>query len=112
MSERRKEPRVPVLVPLRVYDQGSGKVLGELANLSRHGMMLLSQGLIEPNRVFQVEIPLPESQGFAGTRLCLGIESLWFEQDEGGSQYWIGFEIIDFAPRAAELLDYLIGQFS
>lgn len=112
MPERRKEPRVPVLISLRVYDQGSGEVLGELANLSRHGMMLLSQRLIEPNRVFQVEIPLPENQSFAGTRLCLGIESLWFEQDEEGGHYWLGFEIIDFAPRAAELLDYLIAQFS
>ncbi len=111
MLERRREPRVPVLISLRVYDQGSGEVLGELANLSRHGMMLLSQHLIEPGRVFQVEIPLPENQSLAGTRLCLGIESLWFEQDEGGGQYWLGFEIIDFAPWAAELLDYLIAQF-
>ncbi|MCX8049801.1 MAG: PilZ domain-containing protein [Methylohalobius sp.] len=112
MSERRKEPRVPVLIPLRVYDQGSGEILGELANLSRHGMMLLSHRLIEPGRVFQVEIPVPKDQSLGSTRLFLGIESLWFEPDEGGMQYWLGFSIIHFAPGAVELLDDLIAQFS
>ncbi len=111
MIERRKEPRVLVTVPLRVCDLGSGEVLGELVNLSRHGMLLLSQCLIEPNRVFQVEIPLPEALGFLGARLRLGIESLWYEPGEG-NQYWVGFTIIDFAPEAIELLDRLIVQFS
>ncbi|GAB4358527.1 MAG: PilZ domain-containing protein [Methylohalobius sp. ZOD2] len=112
MSERRKEPRVPVLIPLRVHDQGSGEVLGELANLSRRGMMLFGQRSIEPNRVFQVEIALPESRDLTTNRLGLGIESLWTERDEGDGRYWIGFEIIDFAPQAAELLEQLIDQFS
>lgn len=112
MSERRKEIRVPVLVPLDVYDHGAGELLGELANLSLHGMLLLSRRCIDPNRILQVDIPLPESLSDGGMTLCLGIESLWAEEDATGDQYWCGFQIIDYAPQALHVLEKLIAEFS
>lgn len=112
MSERRKEPRIPVLETLQVYECETGLLLGELVNLSRHGMMILGRRCIGPNRIFRVEIPFPETLITNAHSLCLGVESLWFEQDESGDQYWIGFQIIDFDPPAATLLESLITEFS
>lgn len=110
MSERRREPRFPVLVPLRVLDTGTGELVGELANLSKHGLMLLTQYMIQPNQILQVEISLP-SDGELPEKLNLGIESLWFEEDNEAGQYWVGFQIIDLAPESTEMLDTLIQEF-
>ncbi len=110
MPDKRREPRFPVLVPLRVLDMGTGEPIGELANLSRHGMMLLSRYLIQPNQILQVEIALP-SDGKLPERINLGIESLWYEEDDDADQYWIGFQIIDLAPENTQLLETLIAEF-
>ncbi len=111
MSERRKEPRIPIGVPLPVIDQGSGDSLGELVNLSRHGMMILSPRPIEINRIFQVTIPLPLPR-LSNSGLNVGVESLWREADESRERFWVGFQIIDCSPRMAAVVAELLEEFS
>ncbi len=111
ISERRKEPRIPIGVPLPVIDQGSGDPLGELVNLSRHGMMLLSPRPIEINRIFQVTVPLPHSR-LSDPDLNVGVESLWLEADESRERFWVGFQIIDCSPRMAAVVEELLREFS
>ncbi len=110
ISERRKEPRIPIGVPLPVIDQGSGDPLGELVNLSCHGMMLLSPRPIEINRIFQVTIPLPSR--FSDPVLTLGVESLWLEAGESRERFWVGFQIIDCSPQMAVVVEELLREFS
>ncbi len=111
MSERRKEPRVPILIPLQVFDCSSDRALGELVNLSRHGLMLLCRQLIEPNRIMQIEIPLPKPVESEAS-LCLGVESLWREADDAQERFWVGFQIIDCSPKMTSVLEKLLEEFS
>ncbi len=111
ISERRKEPRIPIAASLPVIDQGSGVPLGELVNLSRHGMMLLSPRPIEINRVFQVTIPMSDSR-FSNQDLSVGVESLWLEADDCRERFWVGFQIIDCSPRMVAVVEELLREFS
>ena len=109
MQERRREPRIAVSVPLQVYDLARECYLGNVANVSRGGLMLFSPTAIGGNRIFQIAVTLPETVGAQDkTQLFLGVESLWQESCDDGQGFWVGFQIIDLQPQDAVLLDRLI----
>ncbi len=112
MSERRKELRIPVLKPLQAIDDASGESIGTLANISYSGLLLLCQQCIEPNRVLQLKVPIPDSLISGAPELILGVESVWAEADGSGKNHWCGFQIIDYAPQATQILARLINEFS
>ena len=112
MPERRKEVRIPVPLSLEVKDQADGAVVGTLANISSGGLMLLAQRYIEPGRVLQFSIPIPDDLVSNDTHLKVGVESVWCEEDGMGDKHWCGFQIIDYPPGATELLERLIVEFS
>ena len=112
MPERRKEVRIPVPYSLEVKDQVDGAVVGTVANISSGGLMLLAQRYIEPGRVMQFSIPMPDELITSETDLMVGVESVWCEEDGLGKQHWCGFQIIDYPPGSAEILERLIAEFS
>jgi len=107
MREKRKEPRAETDVNLPVLDINTGRHLGQLVNLSSEGMMLICPAPIEPNHIFQVELPL-EAVYRQHKSLSCGVESLWSIQTNQNDRYWAGLKIIDASLLALERIEALI----
>jgi len=107
-SEKRRKNRVTISDQPHIRDAHSGKVLGELVNLSADGLMAVSPSGIASGTVFQMRIPLV--QGDKKVEILVGAESLWCDDTNGSGAYWTGFQIIDISPEHQEILNAVIGD--
>ena len=88
---------------ISVYDAVTGEQLGQLANISSHGLMLITRTRVEPESLFRVSFTLPGSDAV----MKIGIESLWLNEALSNNVYWAGFEIIDIAESDERMLEQL-----
>jgi len=106
-SDRRQQPRKAASQRIQVWDINTGKPLGEVVNLNSEGLMLVSNGPVENNLVFQLELTL--NRPHQGTsRFELGAESLWCCTTDEAERFWSGFRIIDVSLDTIELIESLI----
>ena len=107
-SEQRRKNRVTIPEHPQILDAHSGKVLGELVNLSTDGLMAVSPDGIVSGTVCQMRIPLV--QGGRKVEILLGAESLWCDDANDSGSYWTGFQIIDISPEHQEILNAVVGD--
>lgn len=105
-AENRSSPRVSISHSTVVNDAHTGKMIGQLVNLSSEGLMIVSSECIPPGTVRQIVIQI-ELDG--GTRdLNIGIESLWSADANESGAHWTGMQIIDISPDQQALLNELL----
>jgi len=107
-SEQRRKNRVTISENPQIVDTHSGKVLGELVNLSADGLMVVSPDDIACGTVYQMRIPLV--QGGRNEEILIGAESLWCDDANGSGSYCTGFQIIDISPEHQEILNTVVGD--
>ena len=107
-SEKRRKKRVTIPDHPQILDAHSGKVLGELVNLSTGGLMAVSPDCIAYGTVCQMRIPLV--QGNRKVEIVIGAESLWCDDANCSGSYWTGFQIIDISPEHQEILNTVIDE--
>jgi len=105
MNDRRKHVRKRPTGLITVYDITTGDNLGQLANITSEGLMLISQTQIPVGGVFQLQMLLDTPINGVG-KVDFGAESLW-TSDAGGakSYYWTGFQIIDISSECQDFID-------
>lgn len=106
--EQRRKNRVTIPEHPQILDAHSGKVLGELVNLSSDGLMAVSPDGIACGTVCQMRIPLV--QGGSKVEILIGAESLWCNDANDSGSYWTGFQIIDISPEHQEILNTVVGD--
>jgi len=106
-SEQRRKNRVTIPEHPQILDAHSGKVLGELVNLSSDGLMAVSPNGIACGTVFQVLIPLV--RGDKQVEIQVGVESLWCDDANDSGSHWTGFQIIDISAEHQDILDTVVG---
>lgn len=110
-DDRRAEPRVQVDASrIQVLDPSNKTVLGTLANLSNHGLMLNSASHFTEQASYQALICWPDDDG-QDQQVALGLLALWCSNGPSASQ-WIGFEIIDISDQDQRRLEALIAAAS
>lgn len=103
MSEQRKQQRKQIATRLPVIDVNTGNVVGDLANISSEGFMVLARTPLPTGSVFQLSAALPKVMRSVDT-LYFGAECLWCNAAESPGHYWIGFHLIDISPQDQEVL--------
>jgi hypothetical protein len=106
-SEQRRQPRVTIPAHPEILDATSGKILGQLVNLSIDGLMAVSPRSINCGTVYQVRIPL--IVGGQPAEIQLGIESLWCEDANESGSHWTGFQVIDISTEHQKILNSVVG---
>ncbi|MBI5039893.1 MAG: PilZ domain-containing protein [Gammaproteobacteria bacterium] len=109
MSDKRKQMRVAVAVRLPVIDVNTGVVVGDLADISNAGFMVLTRDPRPAHSVFQLSLALPKAIHGVDT-LYFGAESLWCNASDDQEQYWIGFHLIDISPHDQEVLELFLAS--
>lgn len=107
MSEKRKQFRKDVAVNLPVVDVNTGRVIGDLANISYAGLMINSKRAFVCNSVFQLSLLLPKPMCGVDT-LYFGAECLWCNPADVSGRYWVGFHLIDISPQDLEVLKLFV----
>lgn len=102
-SDKRKQMRKEVAMPLAVVDVNTGAEIGDLANISSEGCMVLARRALPAHSVFQLALALPTLIHGMDT-VYFGAESLWCNAAADQEQYWIGFHLIDISPQDSEVL--------
>jgi hypothetical protein len=99
MKDRRQHPRIEIDRPLTVVDATRNAALGQIANLSLGGFLILTPQKIESNRVFQLRLETNQAEPEKDP-IEFGAESLWQDPAFSENTYWAGFQIIDISVRA------------
>lgn len=107
LGNQRKVPRRHLIYYLRVFDDNSGQLLGNLVDISTRGIMLVSDKTIVPNQQFKLRMVLPET--VEGSReVVFDAESRWCRNDINQDFYDTGFELINPDTQFLSLLDRLV----
>lgn len=107
MDDRRKTKRKYLLFYTRVFDLGTGKLLGHLVDITPTGAMLISEQAVPAGQDFRLKLELsPEvaAQPF----LEFDARSLWCHQDINPQFYNTGFEFRAVTVENVAIIERII----
>ena len=107
-SEMRKNVRVDVPGTVCVTDRQTGRRLGQLANISEDGLMILASEPVAENCIFQLSLGFHD-RGDDSQPIEIGVECLWCHKGNNDNQFWAGFYIIDISEPNQERIRGLLG---
>jgi len=109
-DERRTEARIDSeLLQLIAVDSINNKCIGSVVNLSKHGLMLLSELDVDPQGVLQIHIQNAKSLD-ADPILDAAIKVSWRSKANTPDNYWLGVQIIGITDHDQEKLNLLVKQ--
>lgn len=95
MSSSRQYTRRKLLVPLDVIDLAQNEVLGQMADFSDGGLMMLCDDIIMANTFYQLRLVLPGP----GNYINFSAKSVWCSSDPNEvTLFNVGFQLIDISP--------------
>lgn len=106
-SEKRTQIRIPVDDEICVRDTVSGAELGTLANIHDEGFMVISDGGLKEDHLYQVAFEINSGRA----PIQLGAECLWISETGTGDQVWAGFQIMDLSEDARAQIEKLMAQY-
>lgn len=106
-SDKRSQVRIPVDEEICVRDTVSGVELGTLANIHDEGFMVISDGGLKEDYLYQAVFELGEGKGV----IELGAECLWISETGTGDQVWAGFQIMSLGDDARTQIQALIDEY-
>ncbi|MBL4834522.1 MAG: PilZ domain-containing protein [Pseudomonas sp.] len=114
-QEQRRIKRQELSSYLQVFNRHSGRPMGYLGNISRQGMMLISDLPMMLGSFYELQLRLP---GANGTTELLDFTAMshWCRADASPGHYDSGFSIVHnqqaFARLAKSLEQYFMFQYS
>jgi hypothetical protein len=108
MQERRKLDRKYLAIYSRVFDRGSGRVLGYLADLSRKGAMIISDNSLSENEMFSLRLDLPDPPLFSADHLDIQARVAWCSPDVDPAFKNIGFEFGSITEQQAVIIAEMV----
>jgi hypothetical protein len=106
-GERRTGERYVLVGGIQVQDGDSGRVLGELVDISGHGLLLSAAEPLTLHRRYSLVVPVPEEGEPA---LVLTAEAAWSVRVLNPAAHRVGFRHLATRPGQEILLDRLIDR--
>jgi len=107
-QDQRAQVRIPVDEEIFVRDTVASKEIGTLANINSDGFMIISDGGLKEDNVYQVVFE--KELGSAGSEFSIGAECLWISETGTGDQVWAGFQIMECSEEARAQIEALITE--
>ena len=107
MIERRKELRHPLIVYLRVHDQGTDELVGQVVDISPSGMMLVSDTPFQLNGVEQLRVHLPFTEQ-TERHIDVQAECRWCGPDINEEYYDAGFKFLNRDLKMVEMINGVV----
>jgi hypothetical protein len=110
MPERRKYTRRDLMFYSRVVDANTGRMVGNLLNITPEGAMVLSEKQIPPDIAMELHIELPEEIS-PKPELIFQAISLWCQPDINPEFFDVGFQFQDVSEEKAEVIQRLVKEY-
>ena len=93
-TENRTLERWRLIYYLRVFDQKDGSLLGHVVDVSRDGLMLISNRQLEPEQEYTITMEVPVDSGEPES-IEMMARSVWSKPDINPDFFDTGFELIN-----------------
>ena len=111
MKKHRRRPRKNTPHLVKVLDVNTGKPVGRVVDITADGMMLVTEGRVEPGRHINVDIVLPVMVQ-ARTEVQVEAEAVWCKQDTNPRYHKVGFRFVNLAGEDGFLLEDVMQKFT
>ena len=108
-QERRRYERYSVTFYLSVYDQQTNVLLGQIIDISRGGMRLISQEPIPAGKHFHLVLDVSLESG-KQQKVLLEARSIWSQEDDNPDLFATGFQFIDLSQEAVLCIQEIIAE--
>jgi hypothetical protein len=109
-SDRRKLKRKYMVFFGRVFDRHSAQLLGNVADITSEGVMIISGRPLDVDKVYHLRMDLPEHI-FSIDHLDLDGQSIWCKPDIDPAYYNTGFQLSGVTPDQTEIIDKIIKEY-
>jgi hypothetical protein len=110
MSDRRKLKRVHLIFYLRVFQDDSRVPLGHLVDITKEGLMLISEEQLELDKEYHLRMDLPQEIN-GSTVVHFRAISKWCTPDVNPSFYNTGFQLENVDEDHIRIIRNLITRF-
>jgi len=110
MEERRKLKRKYLTFFGRIYDRQSGQPLGNVADITLEGAMVISNHPLPTGEDYQLRLDLPEHI-FGTDYLDLEGKSIWCQPDIDPDFYNTGFKLQNVTKEEAHIIEQIIKKY-
>ena len=107
---KRHKGRKHLIYLSEIHDRDNPSFTGHLVDISKSGLMMLSDDKIEINRKFRIEIILPEETDGRDRIYCTA-KSMWCKKDVNPDYYATGLEIQAVDTIDEQLIEYMIYEY-
>ena len=105
--DKRKLKRRHLIYYLRVFDNNTNELLGHLVNITREGLMMISENQIEIKNEYKLRMVLP--QGILSKDVLIFMAtSVWCKKDVNPDFYATGCQIKDIPLEDIRIVEGLI----
>lgn len=108
LQDKRRAPRRLLTQSLRATEAVGGRLVGDVVNLSAHGLMLISKAPIAAGEQLSLLLDLPEAVD-GSRRLRLDARCMWCAPSSFSRDYGAGFEITSLSEADRVRLQRLHG---
>jgi hypothetical protein len=109
--EKRKLERRHLIYYLRVYGKKSKQMVGHVVNITKEGIMLISEDPIETDGYFQFRMALPEAIK-ESREISFEAKSVWCKKDNNPEFYNTGFRLTKISIGDLQIIEKLTKDFS
>ena len=111
MKERRTEKRASISVFLRVFEKGTGKLIGHLIDINTHGFKLSTDSPPQIQQEYSLYMDLSLIMNFE-QRVIFDAYCVWWQKEENSDTYICGMELRNITQNDIKIIRKLIKQFS
>ncbi|MDT8318485.1 MAG: PilZ domain-containing protein [bacterium] len=109
-GEKKRETRRHLIYFSDVHDRDNRSFKAKLADITKEGLMVISEEKVELEKVFHLEIILPEEVD-GRDKINLKAKSKWCKKDVNPDYFATGLEVEEIDIIDEELIEYLIYEY-
>ncbi|MBN2549039.1 MAG: PilZ domain-containing protein [Anaerolineales bacterium] len=109
-DDRRKFPRKYLTFFGRVFERDTGQLIGQMADVTPQGAMIISGRPLELDQDFQLRLDLPETI-FEQDHMDFDARSVWCQPDLEPSLFNTGFQLLNMTPEKVAIVEQIIKEF-
>ncbi len=107
MDERRRESRHHLIHYLRIFDCDTGAEIGNLVNINKGGVMIVSGEPIEEGKKLHLRMMFPE-EIMDKDHIEFDAETRWLKANDRYGLIAMGLKSLNISPQDMDTLEYLI----
>lgn len=93
---------------LAIYDSSGSEVIGWLGDISKEGVMIVSEKKLELRSPLRILIELPKKEPFCRKKVALDVELLWRKPDTNPAYHCHGGLITHIPPVTGKVIGALL----